>query len=184
MYAKAENGAIAQYPYTEADLRSDNPNVSFPVNLTDEVLAAFNTVRVIATGKPEHDALLQSVVEDVPVWSSVRNRWEQAWRVIDATLDEIAERQHALQDELVIGTQKRLDAFAQTRGYDSMLSACTYAQSPTPRFAADGQYCVQMRDATWAKLYELLEAMQAGTRPMPHGYADVESELPPLSWPQ
>ena len=85
--------------------------------------------------------------------------------------------------EIVAATQQRLDSFAQSRGYDSMLSACTYATSPTPRFAAEGQYCVEARDATWSKLYEMLGEVLAGTRPMPTGFADVEPELPALSWP-
>ena len=85
--------------------------------------------------------------------------------------------------EIVAATQQRLDTFAQSRGYDGILSACTYATSPTPRFAAEGQYCVEARDATWARLYEMLGEVLAGTRPMPSGFADVEPELPALSWP-
>ena len=88
-----------------------------------------------------------------------------------------------IQAEIVDATQQRLDDFARTRGYDGILSACTYATSPTPRFAAEGQYCVEARDATWAKLYEMLDEVLAGTRPMPSGYADVEPELPALAWP-
>lgn len=80
-------------------------------------------------------------------------------------------------------TQIRLDTFARTRGYDGILSACTYAASLTAKFAAEGQYCLQQRDATWAKLYAIMDAVNAGTRPMPTGYADVESDLPILVWP-
>lgn len=88
-----------------------------------------------------------------------------------------------IQAEIVAATQIRLDDFARSRGYDSCLSACTYATSPTPRFAAEGQYCVAARDATWAKLYEILDEVLAGARPMPSGYADIETELPALVWP-
>ena len=88
-----------------------------------------------------------------------------------------------IQAEIVAATQIRLDDFARSRGYDSCLSCCTYATSPTPRFAAEGQYCVAARDATWAKLYEMLDEVLAGTRPMPSGYADIEAELPVLAWP-
>lgn len=88
-----------------------------------------------------------------------------------------------LQAEIVAATQKRLDDFARTRGYDNILSACTYATSTVPKFAAEGQYCVNARDATWAKLYEILAEVEAGTRPMPSGYADIEPLLPALEWP-
>lgn len=93
---------------------------------------------------------------------------------------EAAER---LQADVVAATQARLDAFAQTRKYDGILSACTYATSTVPKFAAEGQYCVAARDATWTKLYDMLAEVESGTRPMPSGYADVEPELPALAWP-
>lgn len=88
-----------------------------------------------------------------------------------------------VQAEVVEATQARLDAFARTRNYDGILSLCTYATSPTAKFAAEGQYGVEARDATWAKLYEMLDEVQDGMRPMPTGFADVEPELPALAWP-
>ena len=88
-----------------------------------------------------------------------------------------------LKSEIVAATQQRLDDFARTRGYDGILSACTYATSTVPKFQAEGQYCVNARDATWAKLYQILAEVEAGTRPMPSGYADIEPELPVLEWP-
>ncbi len=88
-----------------------------------------------------------------------------------------------IQQEIVTATQQRLDDFARTRNYDGILSLCTYATSTVPKFAAEGQYGVTARDATWAKLYEMLAEVEAGTRPMPTGFADIEPELPVLAWP-
>lgn len=79
--------------------------------------------------------------------------------------------------------QKRLDDFARTRNYDGILSAATYATSATPKFAAEGQYAVEARDATWAKGGEILAAVEAGTRPLPTLEA-LAAELPALAWPQ
>ena len=91
--------------------------------------------------------------------------------------------QAALAQNVVQATQQRLDTFARTRGYDGILSACTYATSTVSKFAAEGQAAVNMRDATWARLYALLDEVQAGTRPVPAGFADIEPELPALEWP-
>jgi hypothetical protein len=93
------------------------------------------------------------------------------------------EKMQAVQSEIVNQVQKRLDDFATTRYYNSILSACTYATSVVPRFKSDGQYCVNARDMTWGKLYQLLDDVQSGKRPMPKGYADIEAELPVLEWP-
>lgn len=79
--------------------------------------------------------------------------------------------------------QKRLDDFARTRNYDGILSAATYAVSVVPKFKAEGQHAVEARDATWAKGYEILAAVEAGTRPLPTLEA-LAAELPALAWPQ
>lgn len=78
--------------------------------------------------------------------------------------------------------QVRLDTFAKSRGYDGILSACTYATSRVPRFQADGQRCVDLRDQTWARLYEILAEVEAGTRPGPLSLAEIEADLPALTW--
>lgn len=183
MYARIENQAVVQYPYTIAQFRASQPNTSFPPDISDADLATYGVVRVIVTGQPAHDRLTQTVQETTPVYSAQRSRWEQAWQVVAASAEEIAARKQALQDDIVEQTQGRLDAFARTRQYDGILSACTYATSPTAKFAAEGQYCVAQRDATWAKLYEMLAEVEAGTRPIPSGYQDIEPELPALTWP-
>ena len=87
-----------------------------------------------------------------------------------------------VQEQIVSSTQQRLDNFAKTRNYDSILSACTYATSAVPKFRTEGQYCVEARDATWAKLYSILEEVNQGIRPMPTGFSDIELELPVLIW--
>lgn len=79
-------------------------------------------------------------------------------------------------------TQERLDGFAKGRGYDGILSACTYATSTVERFQIEGQKCVELRDATWSKLYDIVDEIQAQTRPMPESFNEIASELPALLW--
>jgi len=81
------------------------------------------------------------------------------------------------------GVQQHLDIFARTRNYDNILSASSYATSKVSKFAAEGQYAVEARDATWAAAYELLAEVEAGTRPMPT-LEEVIAALPELVWPQ
>lgn len=88
-----------------------------------------------------------------------------------------------VQADIVQATQQRLDDFARARNYDGILSACTYATSAVPAFQSEGRRAVGLRDATWAKLYEMLAEVQAGTRPAPGSFADIEPELPALRWP-
>lgn len=165
------------YPVKESQIRGQFPNTSFakPFSPPEDY------VRVVPTEQPAHDAFLQTVVESQPI--EVDGVWTQQWTVRAATADEMLARQAVLQASITAATQERLDTFARTRNYDGILSACTYASSTVPKFQAEGQYCVEARDATWAKLYEMMDEVQAGTRPMPSGYADIEAELPALTWP-
>lgn len=77
--------------------------------------------------------------------------------------------------------QARLDDFAKTRGYDSALSAATYATSSNAKFAAEGQYIVSARDASWTAAYEqLLDYQSGGEQP---SLESVLAGLPALAWP-
>ena len=89
-----------------------------------------------------------------------------------------------LQSSFVAAIQQRLDTFAQARGYDGILSACSYASSSVAKFAAEGRRAVDLRDQTWATANEILGEVQAGTRPMPASLADIEDDLPKLEWAQ
>lgn len=88
-----------------------------------------------------------------------------------------------VQQAVVDAVQKRLDDFARTRQYDSILSACSYSTSKNAKFGAEGQCCVDARDTHWAKCYEIMSAVQAGTRPMPT-VEEVLAEMPALMWPE
>jgi hypothetical protein len=111
----------------------------------------------------------------------------QQWEVYALPAEEAAANQasaaQSLQQSIVDATQRRLDDFACTRNYDGILSACTYSTSTVPKFATEGQYAVEARDATWAKLYSILDEVNAGTRPITSGFSAIESELPVLVWP-
>jgi L-2-hydroxyglutarate oxidase LhgO len=182
MHALIENGTVAQYPYTTGDLKRANPDTSFPSQISDASLLEYGVHRVFFATQPEVTAT-QVLEEGTPVFSTEDQRWTQTFTVRDMSAEEIAEYSQGIQRQIIDATQQRLDDFAATRHYSGIMSAATYATSSVPQFKSDGQYCVNARDATWAKLYEMLVEVQAGTRPMPNGYADVEPELPVLEWP-
>lgn len=79
--------------------------------------------------------------------------------------------------------QRRLDAFAQERNYDSILAACSYSTSSVAKFRTEGQTCVTLRDSTWTAAYDILGKVRAGLRTLPSNIAEIESDLPLLVWP-
>jgi hypothetical protein len=163
------------------EIRAAFPNVSFPTALTEDDIAFAGLLPVAPAAQPNFDRRVEKVVEAAPI--EVDDVWTQQWAVVALTVEEQQAEALQIQNEIVTSTQQRLDDFARTRNYDGILSACTYATSSVPKFQGEGQYCVDARDNTWATLYTILGEVQAGTRPMPSGYADVEPLLPVLTWP-
>lgn len=98
-----------------------------------------------------------------------------AMPVIPPTVDQMV-------DSFKAAIQANLDAFAQQRGYDGILSACTYVSSTVTKFRQEGQRCVDLRDQTWAACYVLLDEVMQGSKPMPASIDDVRNLLPALTW--
>lgn len=120
-------------------------------------------------------------ITDLAPFQPALNAWQAAYDAANAPPP--APTQEQIIARFTTQIQARLDTFARTRNYDGILSACTYATDPNPKFAAEGQYCVNKRSETWAAAYTIIAQVQAGTRPMPSSIADIEPDLPVLQWP-
>lgn len=182
MYAKLKEGSVEKFPFTRQDLQALYPDSSVPVVWSSEFMQSEGIVHVVSTGA-QYDPNTETAEQDGCTFNLENNRWETAWNVRPLTTEEIASRQQVLQANIVQKTQSRLDEFAQTRNYDGILSLCTYATSTNAKFQAEGQYGVEARDATLAKLYEIMAEVESGVRPLPAGFEDIEPELPVLTWP-
>lgn len=176
---------------TEQEFRSMFPNTGFPAQLTEAVINDFGGDVVFEGPQATGGEFWQYSVRDGVI--QIKDKWYTNYSLGPKFESEeerdkyiaqkTAERIASTQNQILEATQKRLDDFAATRYYNSILSACTYATSAVPQFKSDGQYCVNARDMTWGKLYEMLGEVQAGKRPMPASFAAIEPELPKLEWP-
>lgn len=82
---------------------------------------------------------------------------------------------------LTAAIQKHLDDTARTRGYDGILSACSYATDINPPFAAEAQACVNWRSAVWSFSYGYMAEVQLGQHPIPTA-EELISMLPEIVW--
>lgn len=77
--------------------------------------------------------------------------------------------------------QNFMDVKVQERGYDSILSACSYVNTGIERFDREGEICRVWRSAVWNKCYEILADVQSGKIGIPTE-EDLIEMLPKLEW--
>ncbi len=68
--------------------------------------------------------------------------------------------------ELTSAIQQHLDSTAQSKGYDNIISACSYA-SHVNQFQQEAIIFLQWRSDCWATAINILNGVQAGTREIP-----------------
>ena len=128
MYLKLENGNI-RYPYTLSELKSENPNTSFPAVLTNEVLESFDVYYVEAT---EYDAdYTKNIEEGTPILSD--SSYIQVWNITDATEEEISAKLEEKWVEVRIMRDALLAQSDWTQFQDSPLSGTTLVEWQTYR---------------------------------------------------
>lgn len=97
MYAKIVSGVVDRFPYTQSDLLQDNPNVSFPQNMSDAILESHGAHRVHILSEPKFDHRTQKIAkQDRPVFSD--GRWVLGWDVLQKTAEEEAQSTALLTD--------------------------------------------------------------------------------------
>lgn len=105
-------------------------------------------------------------------WQLVGDEWQP---VAPSTQDQIAANTVAIQAEL--------DRQARLKGYDDIVSACTYAAQPTGSpFQAEGAAFLAWRSDVWSQAYATLAEVEAGRATMPTPEEAV-AQMPPLVLP-
>lgn len=105
MYIKIKDNQIEKYPYSIDQLKQENPDTSFPANITDLTLNAFDVHKVHTTPQPQID-YTKKLTEVTPILED--GKWVQAWSVTDVSEEEIAQQQA---DIINITKQQRANAY-------------------------------------------------------------------------
>jgi len=87
MLARIVNGAVAEYPYTLAQLRAAHPNTSFPDAIHACALTEFGATVVLVTSRPAAEPG-QVVEEGTPALAN--GEWHQTWTARAETPAELA----------------------------------------------------------------------------------------------
>ena len=145
MFVKVTNGAIETYPYSVGMFRRDNPRVSFPKNISDEMLASYGVYDVKWLPSPEHDTETHFVeYSSVPVLRD--GAWVYAPTTRELSAEQVAERE----------VSRSAEARAERDGLLADTDWC--AVSDRPMTADQTTYRQALRDITthtnWPSLDE------------------------------
>lgn len=124
-YVLTDGDAIKQWPYTLPDLRADNPQTSFPANLTDAILSAWNVFPCEPVDPPPFDPSTQEVERIEPILSGTN--WIEQWGVIDLTAEQAEEVQNAQWDNVRADRNSRLAACDWTQLPDAPVDSAEWA---------------------------------------------------------
>lgn len=95
-YLKINENSSIEFPFSLTTLKKENPNVSFPREMSDELLASYGVYPVTLTKKPAQTAT-QNPVEQTP--QQINGVWTQVWAMVDVSPEEAARRAQEAADE-------------------------------------------------------------------------------------
>ena len=104
-YLLASNNAVSKFPYSLEELRSDNPQTSFPAEMSEEELAEWEVYSVKEQDPPAYNEQTESIEIGTP--ALVDGKWIREWTVIPAELAEV-QRRNVVQAGIIRTERNRL----------------------------------------------------------------------------
>lgn len=143
LYVKIKDGNIEKYPYTEYDLRQENPNISYPNIIGYGFFIEAGAFPVQVSERPEGDHT-KNISEGSPE-EFLPGIWKQTWVVEDASDEEIAFR-----------VERKWEAVRSRR--NRMLAESDWTQLPDSPLTED-------KIAEWASYRQALRDITEQTDP-------------------
>jgi hypothetical protein len=109
MFVKTDDeNNIITYPYTIEIFRNENKNVSFPLAISNSLLASYSVYPVEYEEKPEHNKITQYVYPaDIPTY--IEGTWKLSWLIgekdenwIANELEQEKTRVRSIRDSLLL----------------------------------------------------------------------------------
>lgn len=125
MYVLAPNQVVAVYPYSVDQLKRDNPATSFPAEMSDQDLAAWEVYSVVTQDPPAYDSAIENCSQVNPIFNN--NQWLMQWQVTDASPEEIQQRTAAKETAVRLDRNQRLADCDWTQLADAPIDAAVWA---------------------------------------------------------
>ena len=126
--------------------------------------------------RPAYNTIFQKLEETTEI---IDGKLYQKWNIVNFSEPEVIEN-------LISAFQKTIDSrlndFVRSRGYDNIVSACTYLNSSITKYAIEAQRCIDLRSNIWNIGTKILDDIKTKKRPIPSSIEEIEKELPQLTW--
>ena len=177
MYLRLKDNNI-EFPFELCKLRLENPNTSFPAELTPEILLTFGIFEVIDEC-PVYNAQTQFVSS-----SSTPTLIDGIWR-IEYIISEILLEQKIENfiSKSALEIQTRLDNLAFEKGYDNIVTVISYANCANQAFSEEGIYCRDLRANVWSSWFLLADQFRNSEITLLENIEEVFEYLPEIKWP-
>jgi len=130
MYLKV-SGSTITYPYSVYDLKTENPNTSFPTTIPDSLLEEFGVYKVELKDSGYDDDDSKDVVEITPTLSG--SVYVQTYQITDADSETIEKRKEIKWVEVRTKRNTLLSESDWTQFQDSPITGSTLTEWQTYR---------------------------------------------------
>jgi len=130
MYLKV-SGSTITYPYSVYDLKTENPNTSFPTSIPDSLLEEFGVYKVELKDSGYDDDDSKDVVEITPTLSG--SIYVQTYQITDADTDTINKRKEIKWAEVRTKRNTLLNESDWTQFQDSPITGSSLTDWQTYR---------------------------------------------------
>lgn len=170
MFIKVTDAGVLSY--TIDQLKSDNPDVSFPSTIPDEVLATFNVYRYTTKDIPVYDDRVTFLKE---VYVNELGSWYLDWELVSYTEADIIMYDNNMVQKVKIEAQRRILALVpdwKQRNIAARMAELSVIGQPNWTVSQASEYQTYVN--VWAsidnirQLSDTLEAMS----PIPKDYTD------------
>lgn len=177
MFVKYRDGIVLEYPIL--DIRSMFPNTSLPEDLSNNLPEDYYYVK--DTSIPEYNSITQKLVELDPELKS--EKFYRKYAVVDLTENELRSSLDLVKSRLTTALASKLNKFASERGYSSIESLVSYANSTNPTFKWEAEQGILARDKAWTELFDIFNGIDNGNIPLT-SISELELLISDVIWPE
>jgi hypothetical protein len=159
-------------------LPQSTPTVSNFNTLDDASLSEHGYYPYYPSPVPSYDPATQGIEQTFAFNGTYVS---DTWTVFDLMAEEKAAYVLVRLTEIGREIGSFLDKQVSVKQYDSILSATSWTLSTISTYKAEGEAATAYRDTVWGMFYNMAQAVQTGTQPVPT-VGEFFATLPPL-WP-